>query len=62
MNQKEKRAEHNKRVLARVFDKDDDLRNYDHFDSFFPPRQIIKKDEKELARIYGNVDNSKRVK
>ena len=50
-NIKDLRKKHNADILQRMKE-GDTLQSYDSHDSWYPPRPIIKKDEKVLAKLY----------
>ena len=54
----ERRKQHNRDLLHR-FKTGDNLVAFDETMSFFPPRPLIKKDKKEMARLY-NLDEDKK--
>ena len=62
MTEKSKRAakENNERVLERMKNKDDTLHVVSMKSSWFPPRQIIVKDKKEIERLYGEKSDAKK--
>lgn len=50
---KEQRKIHNEKLLERIKDKDDNLTDQIPMQQrFFPPRPIIKKDQKEIDKIF----------
>jgi hypothetical protein len=49
------RRQHNQDILRRLRS-GEALMSYDSKDSWYPPRPIIKKDEREMARVYSRDD------
>lgn len=52
------RERHNAELLKRMQDPEDDLKSYSASATWFQPRPIIKKDPKEIKRLYGDNNDS----
>jgi len=60
-NLNEIRSSHNKELIRRMRN-GDSLTSFDSQSSWFPPREIIEKDQNEMDRLYGSkADKTKPV-
>lgn len=55
------RQKHNKNIVERM-KRGEDLVEFDEMESWFPPRPMVKKDKKLMAKLYDNKEDEKEVK